>query len=66
MNRYTIRKTDIVTGLAFVVLLSMIRTNMVNAQGDVNLPSTSVYIEVFNGTQSYFDTKSPKFPQAMT
>jgi hypothetical protein len=46
--------------IGFTVLMalsSILVDNAVAASGGLNLPSTSVFIEVSNGTESYFNTK---------
>jgi hypothetical protein len=45
------------------IFLTAIQTGHAITANDVNLPSTSVYIEVFNGTQSYFITNLIGVPE---
>jgi hypothetical protein len=49
-------KSCIITGFVVAFLVSAIPISHVSAEGGLNLPSVSVCIEVFNGTQSYFIT----------
>lgn len=49
-------KSNVALGSVFVILVSAFSISYVGAQGELSLPSASVYIEVFNGTQSYFST----------
>jgi len=49
-------RNGIIIGLVLIALLSATQTGHVIAADGLNLPSDSVYIEVSNGTQSYFST----------
>ena len=56
-------RKNLVIGFAVLVALSLILVNPVAAtNGDLNLPSTIVLMEVSNGTQSYFDTSLTQVP----
>jgi hypothetical protein len=49
-------RSYITLGFALIILLSAFPIRYAVAEGELSLPSGSVYIEVFNGTQSYFST----------
>jgi len=55
-------KSNVALGFVFVILLSAFPTSYVGAKDELSLPSASVYIEVFNGTQSYFSTNLAGVP----